>query len=537
MELADFHFLRPWWLLLCIAGAALPWLWRWQGSAAHGWQHVIAPHLLRHLLVDAAHSKRLRPIHEIATLLVLAGIAAAGPTWQREPPPFAHRLAPMIVALDLSQTMDATDIAPTRLERAKQKVRDLMKLRTGARTGLLVYAGSAHLVVPPADDPAVMDLFLPSLATDLMPTVGRNSGAALQLADQLLAKEAQGGTILFIADDFDAAQLPAFTASPATKRQVLMLAVGTRAGGPLKTANGIALDAAGVPVRASFDRTHFEKLASAADIPLASLTLDDDDVHWVQRRAQAHLQHVEAARTDTRWRESGYWLCIPIALLSLLWFRRGWLVRWSPALLIAAVGLAPLQRANAEPLDWFATPDQQGRWQFEHANYADAATHFDDAEWKGFAYYRAGDYANAIAQFATLAALPGTSGARAFFMMGNCEARLQNYPRAIAAYDNALRQQADFKQAAANRTLVQRLLAQPKKPEEEGAEQPDIPPDQVKIDNKGQEGGGTALARSTKLQQQAADLWMRNLSVSPAEFLRTKFTIQAGAVGPATQSP
>jgi Ca-activated chloride channel family protein len=433
--------------------------------------------------------------------------------------------------------MDATDIAPTRLERAKQKVRDLMKLRSGARTGLVVYAGSAHRVVPPAEDPAVMDLFLPSLATDLMPTAGRNSGAALQLADQLLAQEAQGGTILFIADDFDAAQLPAFTAQPATKRQILMLAVGTRAGGPLKTANGIALDTTGVPVRASFDRTHFEKLASAAAIPLASVTLDDDDVRWVQRRAQAHLQHVEAGRTDTRWRESGYWLCIPITLLSLLWFRRGWLVRWSPVLLIAAVGLSTTQQALADPLDWFATADQQGRWQFEHANYADAATRFDDAEWKGFAYYRAGDYANAIAQFATLAALPGTAGARAYFMLGNCEARLQNYPRAIAAYDNALRQQADFKQAAANRTLVQRLLAQPRKPEEEGAQQPDIPPDPMKIDNKPRQGGGTTPVHDARLQQQAADLWMRNLSVSPAEFLRTKFSIQAGAAEPALQSP
>lgn len=536
MELADFHFLRPWWLLLCIVGATLPLLWRWQNSSAHGWQRVIAPHLLRHLLVGASDTRRLRPVHEIALLLVLAGIATAGPTWEREPPPFAQRLAPMIIALDLSRTMDATDIAPTRLERAKQKVRDLMKLRTGARTGLVVYAGSAHLVVPPADDPAVMDLFLPALGTDLMPTIGRNSGAALQLADRLLAKEAQGGTILFIADDFDAAQLPAFTAQPVTPRQILMLAVGTREGGPLKTAAGVALDSAGVPMRAGLDRAHFEKLASAADIPLASLTLDDTDIHWVQRRAQAHLRHVEATRADTHWRESGYWLCIPIALLGLLGFRRGWLVQWSPALLLIAIGLPLSQQAQASPLDWFATSDQQGRWQFEHENYAEAATRFVDAQWKGFAYYRAGDYANAIAEFATLAALPGKRGARAFFMMGNCEAQLRDYPRAIAAYDNALKQQPDFKQATANRALVQRLLTQPKKKEEEGAEQPDIPPDEVKFDNKGQQGGETQI-RSTKLRQQSADLWMRNLSVSPAEFLRMKFSIQAASDHPTEQSP
>lgn len=533
MDLADFHFLRPWWLLLCLAGFALPWLYGWQNAARDDWRQVIAPHLLRHLLVGGGSARRLQPVHEIALLLVLTGIAVAGPTWQREPPPFAHRLAPMIVALDLSRTMDATDIAPTRLERTKQKVRDLVRLRAGARTGLVVYAGSAHVVVPPADDPAVLELFLPALATDLMPTAGRNSGAALQLADQLLAKEAQGGTILFVADDFDAAQLAAFTAPPSTPRQILMLAVGTSAGGPLKTANGVELDASGVPVHAGFDRSHFEKLADAANIPLASLTLDDSDVHWVQRRAQAHLQHVEATRTDTRWRESGYWLCIPITLLALLWFRRGWLVQWSPALLAIAVGLASSQPARADPLDWFATRDQQGRWQFEHAQYADAAARFDTAEWKGFAYYRAGDYANAIAEFATLAAQPDERGTRAYFMMGNCEAQLHNYPRAIAAYDNALKQQPDFKEATANRALVQRLLTQPKKPDE-GEEPPDIPPDQIKFDNKKPQGGGATM-RSTKLQQQTADLWMRNLSVSPAEFLRMKFSIQSGAAEPSEQ--
>lgn len=518
----DFHFLRPWWLLLAGAGAILPWLWRLHSDPRRAWRRLIAPPLLDYLVVGAGRRWRLRPVHEIALLLILGGVAVAGPTWRREPPPFAQDQAPMIVALDLSSTMDATDIAPTRLERAKQKVRDLIARRPGARTGLVVYAGSAHLVVPPAQDPALMDLFLPALSTGLMPRAGRNAAQALAQADRLLAREGtRGGTVLFIADDFDDAQLAAFRAQArAASRQILMLAVGTRQGGPLRRADGsTAFDASGRPLRAGFDRAHFEKLSSAADVPVASLTLDDGDVNWVLRRAQQHLQIVQDARAQTRWRESGYYLCFPIALLALFWFRRGWVVRWLPAAgMLCALGLAP-QPARALELhavDWFVSADQQGRWYFDHGDYRAAAVHFEDAQWKGFAYYRAGDYANALAQFARL------DSAEAFFMMGNCQARLRNYPNAIAAYDNALRRRADFPQAKANRALLMKLLAQPP---EQGDEATEVPPDQVQFDNKDKQGKERTLSAQV-LRKQAADTWMRNLSTSPAEFLRAKFSIQ-----------
>jgi Ca-activated chloride channel family protein len=528
----NFHFLRPLWLLLALVGLLLPWLWKLQSDPQRAWEKIIAPALLTHLIVGAGARWRLRPVHEIACILILAGIAVAGPTWQREPPPFTQDKAPLIVALDLSHSMNATDIAPTRLERAKQKIRDLMQLRAGARTGLIVYAGSAHLVVPPADDPAVMNLFLPALTTDLMPRAGRNSGAALKLADALLKKEvAQGGTVLFIADDVDTAQIDAFTAESETPRQILWLTVGTAAGGPLRDAQGdIEFDAIGQPLRAGFDRSHFEKLADEADIPLASVTLDDDDVQWVQRRAQTHLQQVQAARTDTRWKEFGYYLCIPVALLAALWFRRGWVVQWSPIfsfmmcmcfLNVCAPNFS--YAYDLHPIDWFATKDQQGRWYFEHGDIKTAAQRFDDPLWKGFALYRTGDYVNALAEFARLADDPKKS-AQAYFMMGNCQARLHNYPNALAAYDNALKRRPKFPQAAANRALMEKLLEEPPD-EDDDAESPRIKPDDVKFDNDKNKGKEVKV-NAQMLRKQTADMWMRNLNISPAEFLRTKFSIQ-----------
>ena len=69
---------------------------------------------------------------------MIASLALAGPTWKREPTPFSEDQAPLVIALDVSSSMEMTDIQPSRLQRAQQKVRDLLALRSGARplTGL-----------------------------------------------------------------------------------------------------------------------------------------------------------------------------------------------------------------------------------------------------------------------------------------------------------------------------------------------------------------------------------------------------------------
>jgi Ca-activated chloride channel family protein len=513
-----FHFLRPWWLLLVPAGLGLVWLWRQRTDVRTRWGAMVAPHLLAALTVGGSDGSRLRPVHLVAAGLVLAGIAASGPTWEREAPPFGREQAPMVVAIDLSATMAATDVGPTRLERVKQKVRDLLALRPGARTGLVVYAGTAHLVLPPAEDPALLQLFLDALATDLMPVVGRNAAAALAEADALLAKEQAPGTILFFTDGFEAAQIPAFAEhAKASPHGVLVLGVGTARGGPVRTKDGgVATDASGRPIRAGFDAATLRRLSSEAGVPVASVTLDDDDVAWVQRRAQRRLDVARTEKAELRWKEAGYWLTVPIALLGALWFRKGWVVRWAAAVLVAVLcGPVP---SHAGVVDFFLTPDQQGRWYFERGDWASAAARFQDPMWKGLALYRAQQWGDALGEFARL------DTPEAFFLMGNCQARLGAWAQAVAAYDNALRGRAEFPEATANRALAAALLAKQKEDDEEASD-PNLAPDDVRFDERGKRGRvGQVDAPLPK--QQEAELWMRNLKTSPADFLRQKFLVQ-----------
>ncbi|MDE1180945.1 VWA domain-containing protein [Paraburkholderia sp.] len=520
IDLTAFHFLRPLWLLLLIPAVLLPFVWLRRNDVRARWRTIIAPHLLEHLIVGEKTRRRVQPVHTLAALIACGAIAVAGPTWQQERPPFDQDKAPLVVVLELARSMDATDVAPTRIERAKQKVLDLAAARKGARTGLVVFASSAHLVVPPTEDPAMLDLYVPALAPDLMPRDGRNAAAGLEIAERMLQKDEAAGTIVFISDGFDESGTDAFVRmARASKHQLLWLAVGTENGGPIRDAKGeIALDDAGHPVTGLFDAAAIRKITQAASIPLASLRADDDDIDWVQRRAQVYLEAAQESKIVPRWKESGYWLVLPVLLIALYSFRRGWTVKWLPVVLIASAMLSVPKHAHAASFGWldlFATHDQQGRWRFEHGDFAGAATRFDDPMWKGRAQYLAGDYSGALDTFSRL------DSADADFYIGNSLAHLKDYAGALKAYDNAIARRAGFTDARANRELVARLI----KDEQDDEDEPTtVKPDKIDIQKKKDKSGKSVLVQQ---QRPSEETWMRNLNTSPAAFLHQRFAQEA----------
>ncbi len=200
---------------------------------------MIAPHLLDHLFVRPKERTKLRPIHLFGIAMLLAVLMAAGPSWRREPPPFTVDTAPLILALDLSRSMLVKDVQPSRLERAQQKARDILDTRQGARTGLLVYAGTAHLVLPLTDDPSVLDTYVTALEASVMPVPGKDSAAALRLAQRMLADEQTPGTMLFLTGGIEPAAVETFESFSREQRdQIAVLAVATAGGGAVPFENG-----------------------------------------------------------------------------------------------------------------------------------------------------------------------------------------------------------------------------------------------------------------------------------------------------------
>jgi Ca-activated chloride channel family protein len=291
---------------------------------------MIASHLLSHLIVGRGKLSWFRPIHLIVALILIATVGLAGPTWQREVTPFTEDKAPLVVVLDVSKSMNAIDVQPTRLERAKHKIRDLLELRAAARTGLIAYAGSAHMVMPLTDDAAVLEMYLMALETKIMPVEGKEAGRALETARQMLERDEVPGSILFVTDALPSEQLAAFVEhAQSSQDALLVLGVGTSAGGPVRMGDDFVTDSAGGRITARLDKEGLEAVSREAGAFVATVTLDDRDVDRIQRHVQSHLESVREDDESARWRDFGYYLVFPVALLGLLWFRRGWTIHYA----------------------------------------------------------------------------------------------------------------------------------------------------------------------------------------------------------------
>lgn len=298
--LASFVFLRPAWLIALLPAVLVALLlWR-QARASHGWKRWIDPELLDALLVGGGTGRRIGPLPLLLLFWIVAIVALAGPSWRNQPSPFAEDQAVLMIALEASPSMGTRDVPPSRQERAAQKIADLLEERQGARQGLIAYAGSAHLVMPPTRDSSVMLEMLPDLSADLMPAPGEDASKALALATAQLERADAAGAILFVADGFRDSDLAALAEHRrATGVPVHVLAIG--------------------------DDPSIPGAAEAGGGSTFELSPDGSDVEKIARRVQQTARRPSQGEGEKR-EDGGYWLLIPLALVSLHSFRRGWAV-------------------------------------------------------------------------------------------------------------------------------------------------------------------------------------------------------------------
>lgn len=490
--LADFHFLRPAWLLLFVPLAWLAWrLARHVGSAA-AWQQVCDAALVPFVVSTPAVRRRGAGIGAFSLGGVLAVFALAGPTWQREPQPVFRDQAALVILLDLSQSMTSTDVTPSRLGRAKFKIKDLLASRTTGQTALIAFAAQPFTVTPLTDDVRTIDSQLAVLAPELMPRQGSDVPRALRQGVALLRQAGfPQGDLLLVTDGLrETALAPALAALDGGRYRLAVLGVGTPAGAPIPAPDGgFVTGPDGSIVLSRLASEALATLARRGGGIFQANTPHGADVEALSAWLATRAPGADATATDRvtdRWREFGPWLLIPVMGCALLAFRRGAL---TAVLLGLAVG--PLRPAAA---GWFETPDQAGQRAFTAERFGDAARQFADPAWKAAAEYRAGRYAEA------LAALPAAdTSPTARYNQGNALARLGRFDEAIARYQEVLKADPGHADARHNLELLQELLNPPP------SEQEDSPKDQEKQQDAEQQGaedaGGEDAAQGRQGEQ------------------------------------
>ena len=455
------HFLRPGWLYAIALVLPIGWVVLRGGTSAtrNAWRRVCDPALLRALSGGRESKGRLGWLAPLALAWIAACVAMAGPTWERLPQATFVPPDQTVLALHLGRSMDARDVAPSRLARARFALQDVLQQVDGA-VGLVIYAEEPYAVTPLTDDPKVIAQMLPTLRTDLMPGRGNRPDRAIDESLALLDQvDAHGGRIVLLTDglgdDPDAA---------------LAAAARARSAGHLVSVLGFG-DAA----------SSLQPLADAGGGQFSPPLPDDADIERVLARAPdplpATLGTLERSELHAdSWRDVGGWLLLVPLLLAPLAFRRGWAA--SLGVLLAA-GAAPPPAEAAELQDWFARKDQQGESAFVAGRHAEAASTFEDPAWRAAALYRNGDYESAAETLASL------DRPESRYNLGNALARAGQLEQAVAAYDRALELAPDHEDALHNRALVQALLEQQQDQQEQ-----DPQPSQSGQDSESDESSG-----------------------------------------------
>ncbi|MEL3952380.1 MULTISPECIES: tetratricopeptide repeat protein [Stenotrophomonas] len=417
------HFMRPEALWALLALPLLVAIWWLRRRRANVWRQTVDAHLLRHLLVG----RDRRAWGGLVLLLsgtVIAIVALAGPSWRQVAQPLWQTPSPLVVALDLSSRVTATDLPPSRLLQARAKLATLLRERQGGEVALLVYADDAYTVAPLTDDMANVALYLDALAPDVMPRDGQRADRALETAVKLLQQSgARGGDILLLTDRADADAEQAAASARAQGFVVSVLGLGTPQGAAYRNGEGQI-----VPAR--LEEGTLRGVASRGGGRYARIASDDKDLAALDvliPRVSADDSREGQGRT---WRDEGFWLLPPLMVLALFAFRR----RGALAVLVmmAAVPMALPTTAHAAEGTWWQRADQVDQQRLS----------------SGVDAYRKGDFKAAQQQF------EGIDTDAGWYNLGNALARQGQYDAAIEAYDRALKKHPGMADAVANRAAV-----------------------------------------------------------------------------------
>ncbi|MEJ2530282.1 MAG: VWA domain-containing protein [Halioglobus sp.] len=449
-----FHLMRPEWLW-CLVPAALLALYLWrQRDRSGSWRDVIAPELLPHLLgrTDGEGGRNWVPL--ILLGWVLACVAASGPSWKKIPQPLHQKEDALVLVLDLSYSMKSADLAPSRLDRARQKLLDLLAQRREGQTGLIAYAGDAHIVTPLTDDVPTIANLLPALDPDMMPLPGSEPAAAMEQAVELLhSAGVRRGRALLVTDGIAEDDRRALeNVIRGSGLQLAILGVGTPTGAPIPLPNGGFLkDSSGAIVMPGLQEQPLRELAATTGGRYQRIQIDNSDLDdllaespFPERDATVALE-----RTTDTWYDQGHLFILPLLLLVLALFRRGWVFCLLPLLLAQ-----PQPAAAFEWQDLWLTPDQQGRQALQRDDPAAAADLFENRDWAGTAAYRSGDYEGALDHFRH------SESADAWYNRGNALARSGRLDEAIEAYRESLALEPGRDDARENLALLEQLKQQ-----------------------------------------------------------------------------
>jgi len=394
-------------------------------------------------------------VHALAWALL--ALAAAGPRlpldW-REGQIAPRHVVTVMVALDVSASMHASDIVPDRLTRERLELLDWLPRLQGERVGLIVYAGDAGVLLPPTDDIALLRRALDQVDSHLIEAPGTNLAAALDLARaQLAAAPGHARAVLLVSDAERDSVDPAAQAAVAALRKahlpLFVLGVGSEAGAPVPLPDGGFAERDGVRVLSRMDAATYGQWARSTGGRFVEAVDGDGDWAALHDGGIAALPGDPVAAGSVRaWRELYAWCLAPALALFM--------AVYLPRRAVAIAAVAGLFAILVPPP---AQADEAAAWQaWQAKRYASAQTLYAQVGGytgrmgAGAAAWRQADYAAAARHFGAALLLAGNESQRAdaLYNLGNALYARGQWQAAFEAFETVLRMRPGDAKAHAN---------------------------------------------------------------------------------------
>jgi Ca-activated chloride channel family protein len=494
-------FGSPLWLWALLLVPALGALFLWAQSRRRALiSRIVAPRLREQLA--AGVSPLLRGLRAVLVLLALALllVALAKPrmgTIRRE---IKSNGRDVLLAIDTSRSMLATDVAPTRLARAKLISEDLINLLQGDRIGVVAFAGSAFLQAPLTLDYNAVRTTLDELDTEVIPRGGTDIAAAIDTAITAFGK-AEGVqralVVMTDGEDLDGNAVDAAKKAAAQGIRIFTIGLGSPQGSliPIRTEDGrndYVRDQEGKPVQSRLDEKRLAEIAKATGGFYSPLT--PDVARRIYDKGIEPMATSDTGMLSTRQPIEQYQWPLGGALLCLvLWILLGegrarFAIGRRGARATAAAGAIVVLAMNT------SRAAESGLQQYQKGDYKGALSTFEQnatvtpekekAQFDaGAAAYKSGDYAKAITHFTSaLLSDDDSLRAQASYNLGNSlvrrgekakatETKEKDWKDAITHYDETLKLHPNDADAKANRDIVKKLLEDLKKKQEQQKQQ------------------------------------------------------------------